>query len=928
MNRIKNLVKTVFIILTIVLAFQSKAQNTDKKSVCFYYHDNPPSEMYSLCDWLIVNPNNKNVYKKAHSKLFAYISIGEISRDNPLFKSIKKEWIIGENKNWNTVVLDISNPEYREFLLNTVLPRYRGKYYGFFFDTVDSYNLAIKDLTQKEEYERGLVEFFKEVKGKYPDKKIIINRGFEVFDYVKNYIDGVVVESLYYGLDLKNNGYREITEQERNWLLPILNKIKDNGKMVIVIDYLPPKEKEKAFKDAKQIEKLGFIPYITNKEVNIIGTSYFQLIPRKILILYDKRACPVLMECGSAHYMASLIAEYYGYVPFMVEVNTELPPENDILVDEYAGIISWVNVNEVENPQKYIKWITSKIKEGNRVLFIDGFGFPLTNDYLKPLGLRVFENNSNSQNFKIAYKDKHIGFESEPFLELKDRLIINLDNKNFEPLLVWEDEKGQKTVPLALTDWGGYGLYGNSTFTIYDRSMWVVDPFYFFKKGLNIPYYPVPDTTTKNGRRILFAHIDGDGFIEPLEYQPKKFSAESIRDEFIKKYRIPHTVSIIEGEIAPYGAYPKLPHDRLEKIARSIFALDNVELASHSFTHPLKWMYVFKSGKIVKGYNLPAQNYKTFDLKREILGSVEYIDKKLAPEGKKTKVMLWTGDCNPPWQAVKLCYENGLLNMNGGDTGISKREPYLSLVSPLGIDKHGYFQVYAPFQNENYYTNEWKGPYFAFRNVIQAFELTEHPRRLKPIDIYYHFYSASKYASKKALDDVYRWAMKQETTPIFASEYIKSVLDFRKMAIAYDGKGWILKGNGDLTTLRFKGNVKPDLAKSKGVIGYKYDPRQKITYIHLDSSGEYYIILSHKGVKTPLPYIYDFNGIVEKFQKKENVYRYRLNSYVPSEIRFAGLDRCNINILERKDYKREKSKDLTIFKFKNGGVINIEIFCR
>jgi hypothetical protein len=881
--------------------------------------------MYKFCDWLVVDPQNKNVYKKnSKAELIAYVSIGEIREDDPNYKKIKKSWIFGKNKAWNTYVLDIRNKEYQDYLLNEVLPKYANKYNGFFFDTIDSYQLVLKSKNDREEYRRELIKFIKRVKEKYPYERIILNRGFEIFDNVKDYIDAVAVESLFEGLDLKNGGYKPVSSSARAWLLPILNKIKNNGVYVIVIDYLPPKEKKKALETARKIAKLGFIPYITNKEINIIGTSFSQLLPRKVMILYDKKTCPVLMECGS-HYMASLIYEYYGYVPEMVDINSELPDLNDILVDEYKAIIVWPQRQVVDNYKYFHKWVLAKIKEGNKIVFVDNFGFPLEASYLKPLGIKAYPI-EDSKDARIVYKDKNIGFESEPFIEFGGTALIPQDAK---PLLILKDNKGQKTVPIAITKWGGYGLYGASTYTRFDITAWVVNPFYFFSKATNIKPYPMPDTTTENGRRRLFAHIDGDGFIEPLEFNPKKFSAEEIRDSFLKKYPVPHAVSIIEGEIAPWGAYPKLPHKRLENIARSIFRLKNVELASHSFSHPFKWQYVFKAGKTKKGWNLPIPGYTKFSLEREILGSVKYINEYLAPPNKKTKIFLWTGDCNPPWQALKLTYENGLLNMNGGDTGISKKEPFLSLVAPMGINKNGYYQVYAPFQNENYYTNEWHGPYYAFQNVIQAFEMTDYPRRFKPINIYYHFYIASKHASWKSLEKVFKWAMKQKTTPIFPSEYIKSVLDYRTLVISYDGKGYRLRTDKQLRELKYFGKIYPNLKKSKGVVGYTYDKKRNITYIHLDNSGDYYLVLSYHREKG-IPYLEEFNGRVIDYKRKDKigVYEFKLKSYVPAEIRFADIKSCHINIIDRKDYKIKRFNNLLELRFKKDGVVKVEFICK
>ncbi len=917
--------KILFVFISFLIGTLSVFGREDKPSVCFFYHDNPPFELYKACDWLVVDPRNKHVYKKDKAKLIAYISIGEVSKNSEDYKSIKKSWIIGENKNWNSVILDITNPEYQKFLLNKI-NKYKN-FDGFFFDTVDSYQTVLKDKSKKSKYESSLINFIKSVKDIYPSKKILLNRGFEIFDSVKSYIDGIVVESLFYGLDLKNNGYREITEEERNWLLPILKKMKNEGVNVIVIDYLPPKERKKAFEISKKIKRLGFIPYITNKEINTIGTSFFQIKPRRALILYDKRACPILMECG-AHYMAQLILEYYGYIPYLREINIELPPLDEPLVDKFGAIVVWLGVNQVMNPKKFHNWVVKRIEGGNRILFIDNFGFPLTDEYLKPLGIKSETNRGDGGNYKIVYKDRNIGFESEPFRNFEG-IAIYPTGKNSKPLFILENNKRQKTVPIALTDWGGYALYGAATFTRFNTTKWVVNPLYFFKKAFNITNYPMPDTTTLSGNRILYIHIDGNGFIQPLEYNSKKFSSESIRDEFIKKYKLPHSISIIEGEIAPWGAYPKLPHKKLEKIARSIFSLPNVEPASHSFSHPFKWKAVLTSKTIKKGYSLQIKGYYKFDLKREILGSLNYISTRLTPPNKKAKLMFWTGDCNPPWKALKICYENGILNINGGDTGISYREPYLSLVAPMGVDKNGYFQVYASFQNENYYTNEWKGPYYAYRNVIQAFKLTDKKWRFKPINIYYHFYIASKYASKKSLKDVYEWAIKQEITPIYTSDYIRNVLSYRKSVVAYDGNGWVIRTDGNLASLKINGKVFVDIEKSKGIGGYRYLKDKNMTYIHLDRSGDYYLVLSYKTDKDKnFSYIYSFNGFIEKIEKEDRKLIYWLKSYVPAEIKFAEVKYCNINIIDRKDYKVSNGKNFKIYRFKKGGDIKVEILCK
>jgi len=55
---------------------------------------------------------------------------------------------------------------------------------------------------------------------------IILNRGFEIIDNIYLDVDGVAVESLFYGLD-NNRRYIQVGQEERGFLLKQLQKIKN-----------------------------------------------------------------------------------------------------------------------------------------------------------------------------------------------------------------------------------------------------------------------------------------------------------------------------------------------------------------------------------------------------------------------------------------------------------------------------------------------------------------------------------------------------------------------------------------------------------------------------------------------------------------------------------------------------------------------------
>src|SRR6185436_7226346 len=220
------------------------------------------------------------------------------------------------------------------------------------------------------------------------------------------------------------------------------------------------------------------------------------------------------------------------------------------------------------------------------------------------------------------------------------------------------------------------------------------------------------------------------------------------------------------------------------------------------------------------GFFLDIPGYQ-FDLRTEIGGSIDYINERLAPKGKRVRVFLWPGDANPSPEALALTYAAGVRNLNGGETMVNSSRRSLTRVGPVGIPRGPWYQVYAPVQNENLYTNLWTGPYYGFERVIETFELTDRPLRLKPISLYYHSYSASKRASLAALHKVYQWALARPVMNVYASEYVDRVLDFRSATVARDGDAWVVRAGQHLRELRAPAELgPPDLEASAGVAGY------------------------------------------------------------------------------------------------------------
>jgi hypothetical protein len=414
-------------------------------------------------------------------------------------------------------------------------------------------------------------------------------------------------------------------------------------------------------------------------------------------------------------------------------------------------------------------------------------------------------------------------------------------------------------------------------------------------------------------------HIDGDGFMNRAEFRGTPYAGEVLLRDVLERYRIPTTVSIIQGEIAANGLYPN-DSPALEAIARQIFALPHVEIASHTYSHPFRWD-VAATAADAEAYHLQIPGYK-FNLEAEVDGSVRYIDSQLAPSGKRTKMMLWSGNTNVSPQALERAHALGLLDMNGGDTTITRAHPTLTRVGPLGLQKGRYFQVYAPNQNENLYTNDWTGPFYGYERVIETFQLTDQAYRLKPINIYYHSYSATRRASMSALERVYDWALAQPVMNIYASEYVQKVNDFNRTVIGRGPDGWVVRTGDALREVRVPASLgMPDLAASRGVTGFQTRGIER--YIHLAGSQA----TIRFGQKPPTqPYVVDANGRIERFERSAGSMRFTLRAYVPLRFTLANVSGCRVEG-DGRALAGKSQGGVTLYELKQNAIERLSITC-
>jgi hypothetical protein len=874
------------LIPTVILAQQP--------AVAFFYGDNPPMNELRVFDWVVVEPGHlpdPKPHQHHDSEVFAYVSLGEVSPDRGYLKEMPEKWLTGENKGWNSRVIDQTSEGWAEFAVEKLFaPLWQAGYRGFFLDTLDSFNLIAKTDAQRHAQAQGLAKVIAAVKRRFPTAKLIFNRGFEILPMAMQYADAVAFESWISGYNADTKGYRDVPQADRDWLGAQLAQVKANNIPIISIDYVAPENRDKARTVAQGLKEAGFIPWVANPELNLLGVGAIEVMPRRVLMVTKPVPDEYDYHFSTEITYTTAILNAMGYAVDYAPINRNLIAQP--VAGRYTGVI--VMLEEEANSKdakSFPEWLVF-IKKQVPTLLLGDVSYLKNKLIAQAFGLQLGEA-ATVKSIQVDKQSPKVGFEKNPDFE---RLgFFTLTSKQaVDEWLTFKADGGRKQIAIGITEWGAFGVAPNLFATGLSEvgyADWLVDPYALFEKGLKLKPMPLPDTTTESGRRLLMVHHDGDGFASRAEMPGNPYASRVILDEIVKKYPLPMTMSVIEGETSTTGLYPK-DSAALEKIAREMFAQPNVEIASHTYSHPFSWAVVAgarKESDLYGSYNLEIPNYKP-SIPREVLGSVDYINTRLAPKNKKVKIIHWSGDCNPGKDALGLAEQLGIASVNGGETKMTRSHDTLTKVGPVGIDKDGIFQVYAPNQNENVYTNDWTGPFYGFERSIETHQLTESPRRIKPVDIYFHTYLGTKKEGLDALKKVFDWAMVQPLHPVVMSDYVRKAEDFHKIVVAREGDAWRVRGLDHLQALRIPQSMGyPDLLAGSNIAGF--NDFQEMRYLHVVGNETRF---SLKDTAPTVPYLVDANAAIKQFERTPSGFRIQLSGHVPLAFSINATNNCQV----------------------------------
>ena len=212
---------------------------------------------------------DKAAAKKNGTKLLAYLSMVEVAASTEREKQAQARGVefVGRNQAWESRLMMVGSPQWHEFVMvDGIEPIMRSGFDGIFLDTVDSLQL-LPEPRQRETAKKAIVRAIGEVKSKWANAEIWMNRGFELLPEVRGSVNTILVESVYQTFDTATRKHHSVPVEGSAWIEKKIFEAQRLGFRVAVVDYVPPVRSELAIETVERLRNLGVLPLVTTPEL-------------------------------------------------------------------------------------------------------------------------------------------------------------------------------------------------------------------------------------------------------------------------------------------------------------------------------------------------------------------------------------------------------------------------------------------------------------------------------------------------------------------------------------------------------------------------------------------------------------------------------------------------------------------------------------
>ncbi len=237
------------------------------------YSAKPSLEALASNDFCILDPAAQvaeQLLKTPNKTFLAYLPLVEVAKGSPAETAAIKRGIpmVSRNGAWDSSLLDVTHPAWPDYIVEDLaLPALAKGYGGLFLDTADSLEL-IKDgpahLTKRRQ---ALIQTIRRLHQELPGKKLVLNRGFPLFDEVADCLSGVLIEGLFQTWDPATGVYTAVPHEGTEWLTNHIGRIQKHRLPVFIVDYVDPRDTPKITETLRRIKETGCIPFVSTPDL-------------------------------------------------------------------------------------------------------------------------------------------------------------------------------------------------------------------------------------------------------------------------------------------------------------------------------------------------------------------------------------------------------------------------------------------------------------------------------------------------------------------------------------------------------------------------------------------------------------------------------------------------------------------------------------
>jgi len=216
-----------------------------------YYNDQEKPEAFSAYNPIVFDSDIHPLIQPLlaqHKEVLGYVNLGEVEEERSWFNQVKQAGIlIRENPDWKgSWIVDIRQPAWKKILLAEVIPSILAQgFTGLFYDQLDvSIALEQEDPLKYKGMSSAAIDLVRSIRQRFPGKRVMMNRAYEILLRVGDAIDYALAESLYTSYNFEKKKYYIRTQEDYDWQLNYLNSARQAFPHLVIfsLDYWLPKE--------------------------------------------------------------------------------------------------------------------------------------------------------------------------------------------------------------------------------------------------------------------------------------------------------------------------------------------------------------------------------------------------------------------------------------------------------------------------------------------------------------------------------------------------------------------------------------------------------------------------------------------------------------------------------------------------------------